>query len=145
MSTRTEQRKEIDAARLARAAARDVDDFLAAGPAGADVKLRLDGDRTVVVPRRALGLLAEALEALGDGQDPSVLPVTKELSTEDVAGLLGVSRQYVSRLLDDGRIPFRRVGNRRRILVADALAYRRADNRRRAERLRDLAKLGPRA
>ena len=137
--TRTEQRKQIEQARVARTAAREIDEYLATGPSGADVKLRLDGERTVVVPRRALELIVEALESLGDGQDPSVLPVSKELSTEDVAGLLGVSRQYVTRLLDQGRIPFRRVGNRRRVLVADALAYRRADNHRRVERLRDLA------
>jgi excisionase family DNA binding protein len=50
-----------------------------------------------------------------------------------------VSRQYVARLLDQGKMPFRRVGNRRRILVGDALAYLREDKRRRVERLGELA------
>jgi excisionase family DNA binding protein len=83
--------------------------------------------------------LVEILEAFGDGQDPSVLPMAKELSSGELAGLLGVSRQYAVRLLDDGRIPYRRVGNRRRVLVGDALRYLRDDNRRRVERFRDQA------
>ena len=139
MATRSEQRREIDRARVARVAARELEEFLRSGDPNADVKVMLEGERRVLVPRRALELLAEALDALGDGQDPSVLPMAKELSTADVASLLGVSRQYVARLLDQGKIPFRRVGNRRRILVGDALAYLREDKRRRVERLGDLA------
>ena len=138
MATRSEQRREIDRARVARVAARELEEFLRSGDPNADVKVMLEGERRVVVPRRALALLAEALDALGDGQDPSVLPMAKELSTADVASLLGVSRQYVARLLDQGKIPFRRVGNRRRILVGDALAYLREDKRRRVGRLGDL-------
>jgi len=98
-----------------------------------------DGERTVTLPRAALGYLVEVLEALGDGREPSVVPMAKELSTGEVASLLGVSRQYTVRLLDDGRLPYRRVGNRRRVQLRDALAYLREDNRRRVEGLRDVA------
>ena len=63
--------------------------------------------------------------------------MAKELSTGEIASLLGVSRQYVVRLIDDGRLPCRRVGNRRRVRSDEALRYLREDNRRRAQRLRD--------
>ncbi len=141
MTTRTEQRRAIERARAARGAAGDLERYLAGLTANDDeVKLVMpDGAATVVVPRRAVELLVEVLEALGDGQDPSVLPTAKELSSGEVAGLLGVSRQYAVRLLDDGRIPSRRVGNRRRVLVGDALRYLRDDNRRRVERFREQA------
>jgi excisionase family DNA binding protein len=141
MTTRTEQRRDIERARAARGAAGDLDRYLAGFTANDDeVKMVLpDGGPMMVVPRRALELLVEILEAFGDGQDPSVLPMAKELSSGELAGLLGVSRQYAVRLLDDGRIPYRRVGNRRRVLVGDALRYLRDDNRRRVERFRDQA------
>jgi excisionase family DNA binding protein len=103
------------------------------------VKFTLPTGEQLLVPRRAAELLIELLEALGDGHDPSVLPVAMELSTGEVAALLGVSRQYVARLLDEGRIPSRRVGAHRRVLASDVLRYRRDDDRRRVRRLRQMA------
>lgn len=139
----SEQRQAIGRARVARTAADDLATFLERDVgAEPDVKLVLadtSGERVVVIPRAAVGLLVEVLEALGEGREPSVVPMAKELSTGEVASLLGVSRQYAVRLLDDGRLPFRRVGNRRRVQLRDALRYLREDNRRRAERLREVA------
>lgn len=143
MSSLTEQRMAIERARVAGAAASDLEAFLREGGNDErDVKLVVAGrndDRTVVVPETAIAMLVEVLEALGQGREPSVVPMAKELSTGEVADLLGVSRQYAVRLLDDGRIPFRRVGNRRRVRLSDALRYLREDNRGRAARLRELA------
>jgi excisionase family DNA binding protein len=67
-----------------------------------------------------------------------VVPSDRELTTGDVASLLGVSRQYAVRLVDDGRLPSHRVGNRRRVFLTDALAYLRSDDQRRARRLRQV-------
>ena len=141
LATVSEQRTAIERARLAGAAASELESFLRED---ADRELKLtvagrNGDRTVVVPRSAVEMLTEILEALGQGREPNVVPMAKELSTGEVAGLLGVSRQYAVRLLDEGRIPFRRVGNRRRVRLSDALRYLREDNRRRAERLGEMA------
>ncbi len=66
------------------------------------------------------------------------MPFARDLSTGEVADLLGVSRQYVTRLLDDGRLTFRRVGNRRRIALRDALQFLRTDDRRRTGAYREL-------
>lgn len=141
MAIVSEQRTAIERARLARVAASELESFLREGDEP-ELKLAVagrNGDRTVVVSRNAIEMLTEILEALGQGREPSVVPMAKELSTGEVAGLLGVSRQYAVRLLDEGRIPFRRVGNRRRVRMSDALRYLREDNRRRTERLAEMA------
>lgn len=141
MTSVQKQRKQIQRAREARDAAAELGAVLAELQSSeADVKFTvasLGGDRSVTLPRTAVVRLTEILEALGDGQDPSVVPATLELSTGDVADLLGVSRQYAVRLIDDGRIASRRVGNRRRVRMGDALRYLRDDNRKRVQRYRD--------
>lgn len=144
VTSRSEQRRRVERARAARAAAQALEEFLATFDSEEDegddeVKLTLPTGEELLIPRRAAELLTELLEALGDGQEPSVLPKAMELSTGEVAALLGVSRQYVTRLLDEERIPSRRAGTHRRVLASDALRYRREDDRRRARRLRELA------
>lgn len=142
MSGLAEQRAAIERARVARTAASDLDELLKELDGLPDLKLIVaspNGERAIVLPASAAESLVEILDALGRGRQPSVVPMSKELGTGEVAGLLGVSRQYAVRLLDDGRIPFRRVGNRRRVLLSDALRYLRDDDRRRVDRLRDMA------
>ncbi|MGH2703764.1 MAG: excisionase family DNA-binding protein [Actinomycetota bacterium] len=141
MTSMQEQRAAIQRPRLTQVAASELESFLKSDD---DEELKVTvagrgGDRTVVVPRSAVEMLAEILEALGRGREPSVVPMAKELSTGEVASLLGVSRQYAVRLLDEGRLPFRRVGNRRRVRLRDAVRYLREDDRRRADRLAEVA------
>ena len=141
MSTMAEQRATVEQARRARAAVAELEAFLRSDDER-ELKVTVagqSGDRSAVVPRAAIELLVEVVDALGRGQQPSVVPMARELSTGEVAGLLGVSRQYVVRLLDDGRLPCRRVGNRRRVQLGDALRYLREDDRRRAEQLAEVA------
>lgn len=146
VSSVSDQRKAGEQAKAVRVAAAELDGYLRSTAAGQpEVKLVLagpGGDQVLAVPRGAVELFVEILEALGDGQEPSVVPMVKEVGTGEVASLLGVSRQYVVRLLDDGRLPCRRVGNRRRVRLGDALRYLREDNRRRADRLRAMAESG---
>ena len=136
-----EQRKQLQGAKSARSAATELQQYVDSLPSGErEVKLIVAGgagEGSLVLPRVALDRLIEILESLGDGQEPSVLPMAKELSTGDVASLLGVSRQYVVRLIDDGRLPCRKVGNRRRVRIDEALRHLREDNQKRALRLRD--------
>ncbi len=87
------------------------------------------GDR-VELPAEIYAVLRQVVEALQQGFAVTVAPRTLTLTTQQAADLLGVSRPTVVKLLDDGKIPFERVGTHRRVLLPDLLSYRQ---RRRAE------------
>ena len=78
----------------------------------------------VPVPPAALALLLKILDGLAAGQDMSVVAADREVTTQQAAEFLNVSRPYFVKLLEEGKIPFRTVGPRRRVRVADLLAHR---------------------
>jgi excisionase family DNA binding protein len=87
-------------------------------------------DDRVELPAEVYQALRKVVDALGQGLAVTVAPLTQTLTTQQAADLLGVSRPTVIKLLDDGRIPFERIGTHRKVLLRDLLAYR---ERRRAE------------
>lgn len=76
-----------------------------------------------VVPAAAVQVLAEALARMAEGQPVTLVPLQAELSTQQAAELMGVSRPYFVKLLEQGRIPFRKVGEQRRVRYRDLLRY----------------------
>jgi excisionase family DNA binding protein len=95
------------------------------------------GDETVVLPADAIRAVRALLRALASGVPVHVVPLDAELTTQQAADLLGLSRTYVVRLIDQGSLPAHMAGTHRRLLASDVLAYRQ----RRATKLATLGEL----
>ena len=93
------------------------------------------GEETVELPAPALRLLREVLDRMAHGQGIILTPLDAELTTRQAAGLLQVSRTHLVQLLDEGRIPYRKVGSHRRVRAEDIIAWRRKTEFRRREAL----------
>lgn len=85
-----------------------------------------------------LEVLLQAGEALARGHTVQVMAIDEEITTQQAAEVLGVSRPYLIRLLERGEIPYQKVGSHRRVRLAEVLAYKQ---RRDAERRRALQEL----
>lgn len=99
------------------------------------------GGEVVPLPSAFVDLIDRAAVALARGVEVSVLAVDRELTTQQAADLLNVSRQYLVRLLDEGRLPSRRTGTHRRVLAGDVVCYKLGRDQQRAEALASLARL----
>jgi excisionase family DNA binding protein len=100
-----------------------------------------DPDDTLSLPRGAVELLARVLAHMAAGQGVSVVPAHAELTTQQAADLLNVSRPYLIGLLDAGQIEYRKVGKHRRVRVDSLMNYKRKDDHERREVADELAEL----
>lgn len=108
------------------------------------IQITSDDQATHVVelPTMALRLLADILAELAHGNAVKIVPVHAELTTQEAADLLNVSRPHLVKLLDDGALPHHKTGKHRRIRFSELMDYksRREEERRRA--LEELVDLG---
>jgi excisionase family DNA binding protein len=96
-----------------------------------DVRVTVtDEPEELAVPREALILFARVLSHLAAGHGVAVLPVNTELTTQQAADLLNVSRPFLVRLLESGQIRYRMVGSHRRVDLHSLLEYKRTDDAR---------------
>lgn len=95
-------------------------------------------EESIGLPPAAVRLLLDMLEQMANGNAISLLPIHAELTTNQAADLLNVSRPYLIKLLEKGDIPFHRVGSHRRVKAKDILAYKKESYTRRTEALNEL-------
>jgi len=116
---RERRRGQESLAVLDRAGARDQVEFNVVRP---------DGTRdSVRIPKAAVALIRDVLARLVDSERVAVLREDEELSPEQAATILGISRPLVVRRMDSGRLPFRYVGAHRRCRLSDVLKLRREE------------------
>lgn len=80
-------------------------------------------DAQLILPYAAAQLLLNVLKEMAKGNAISLVPIQAELTTQQGADLLSVSRPFFIKLLEDGKIPYRKVGSYRRVKAQDVLAY----------------------
>jgi len=106
---------------------------------GRALTLRLEGEaEPLVLSREVLEQLLTLLRATAQGQAVRVMLLEAELTTQEAADLLGVSRPFLVGLLEAGQIPHRRVGTHRRVALADLLNYQARAKADQAAALREL-------
>ena len=93
----------------------------------------------LILPGYAINLLLAMLTEMSKGNAITVMPIHAELSTQETAELLNVSRPHLVNLLEQGNIPFRKVGTHRRILANDVFDYKQRIDEARFKALDDLA------
>ncbi len=99
--------------------------------------IKLD-NKVIALPKSALKVLISALNFIAHGNAVTLMPIHTELSTQEAADILKVSRPHLVKLLESGKIPHHKVGKHRRVLMEDVLKYKsNIDN----ARLKTLEKL----
>jgi excisionase family DNA binding protein len=120
---------------------RNLGEAIARSGPGATGYLVAPDHEPLPLPRALYEVLVRAAQMLSHGGAISVLPADRMLTTQEAADFLNVSRTYLVRLLDDGKIPFERVGRHRRVALADLMKFEVARRRERRQHLRNLIEL----
>jgi excisionase family DNA binding protein len=90
-------------------------------------------EETLQLPAPAVKMLVRILEEMARGNAVTLIPVHAELTTQEAAEMLNISRPSLIQLLDEGKIEYRKVGTHRRVRFDALMAYKRqADTERRA-------------
>jgi len=96
------------------------------------------GEEPVEFPGSSFEALRLVVDAMAQGQTIVLMPHGKEVTTQEAAELLHISRPHLIKLCDDGTLPFHRVGSHRRLRIEDVLGYRERRAIERREHLREL-------
>lgn len=95
----------------------------------------------VPLSEAAFDLLVNVLTEMSRGNAVLVVPINAELTTQEAADLLNVSRPYLIKLLDQKKIAFHMVGRHRRILFKDLMEYRQQSKRAKFRAMQELTEM----
>lgn len=95
----------------------------------------------ISIPPGAVRLFLDVLTQLGQGRPVTILPGKTELTTQDVADYLNVSRPYVVKLIESGKLRARKVGTRRRVAFDDLVKFDQEDRKLRRAALDEIARI----
>lgn len=98
-------------------------------------------DEPVVLPAAAVRLLGALLAELAKGNAVTLMPHHAELTTQEAADLLNVSRPFLVSLLESGQLPHHKVGTHRRVRFSDLMVYKQRRDTESESALRELATL----
>jgi excisionase family DNA binding protein len=131
-------------AEVASRAVRRIKDYLMRHPDETTIPVTGEhgGEDALILPREAVSMLAFILAQAAEGRGVSVIPSHAELTTQQAADMLNVSRPFLIKLLESGAIPFRLVGKHRRVTYEDLQNYKRHDDAKRRTAADDLSALG---
>ena len=87
-------------------------------------RFTLPDGTSVRIPKAAVDGLIELLTAAAEGDEATIVRSPRELTTQQAAKVLNVSRPTIVKLIDDGVLPARKVGSHRRVPLTDLLAFR---------------------
>jgi excisionase family DNA binding protein len=107
-----------------------------------EVEIGVRGEKdNVKIPVSAFRFLSTILEHMAAGKAVSIIPADAEVTTQQAADMLNVSRPHVVKLLKEGELPFHKVGTHRRIKLKDLEAYRAKMEKEREEALTELTRI----
>jgi len=95
----------------------------------------------IVLPKSVFHVLIAVARAMADGQSISIIHYNQALTTQQSAEILQVSRPYLIQLLEQGKIPYEKVGTHRRIRMRDVLRYKEERDKVREEALEELGRV----
>jgi excisionase family DNA binding protein len=101
---------------------------------------RRPGIHQIKLPENVYRILVRIVDDLADGKAVSLTSAAQEMTTQEAARFLGVSRQFLVRLLDEGKIAFHRVGTHRRVALQDLISFRKVRDRRRHDGVTQMAR-----
>jgi len=104
-----------------------------------ELRVRIDG-KELVLPHAATRLIHHLLTEMAQGNAVTLIPIHAELTTQEAADFLNVSRPYLIRLLEQKKMPFHMVGTHRRIRFEDLMTFKQEFEKKRRDAMDELAR-----
>jgi excisionase family DNA binding protein len=107
----------------------------------ASISVRMDDGTDLQLPKAVTPLLVRILTEMAQGNAVTLIPLHAELTTQEAANLLNISRPFLNKMLENGELPFHKVGTHRRVKFVDLEDFRVKREELRNKRMEELARI----